>query len=188
VDADLPRPRQVPRGPDGSLHRSIATWIPWCSALAAHPGGPVTIGEKELTPLAWERPCSRTRARSRLPADCRTAARIVPSVPGLLVAKTRAGVGSAPQQQLKHRSGVFAVLRAYSDRPGDSVREVGPIALQNSPVIVVGVLHAALGERDESACLVAGMRTSHDKSEGLLMAEARVTVRRSLRTAHEANS
>ncbi len=187
------------QGPESfRWHRQLTAPLPYYLDLmvvpsAGHAGGPVRIGAYEFAPF-WSGEAAfadqrRIEVAGRLPDG--TPARTVLSVAGpagLFVAKARAVVGLGRDQQAKHLYDVFALLRAYSDRPEDFVRELEPLAASEDVEIALDVLQVMFVEDDLGARLVAAMRVPEGGSEDVLTTEAQVTVRRFLRAAREGAS
>ena len=177
-------------------HRQLTAPLPYYLDLmvlppADHPGGPVAIGAYEFAPF-WNGEAAfadQRRIEVAGPLPNGTPARATLNVAGpagLLVAKARAVIGLAHDQQAKHLYDVFALLRAYSDRPEDFAHELEPLGLSEDLEIALDVLQVMFVEDDHGARLVAAMRATEGRPEDVMATEAEVTVRRFLRAAREA--
>jgi len=184
------------RGPESfRWHRQLTASLPYYLDLMVvpppdHAGGPVRIGAHEFAPF-WSGDAAfadqrRIEVVGSLPDGTSARATLdVASPAGLLIAKARAVVGLARDQQAKHLYDVFALLRACPDRPEDFAREFGPLASTEDAQIALDVLQVMFVEDGEGARLVAEMRASEGRSEDALATEVQVTVQRFLRVARE---
>jgi hypothetical protein len=176
-------------------HRQLSAPLPYYLDLMVlpppdHPRGPVTVGLYEFAPF-WNGEAAfadqrRIEVAGQLPNGTPARATLNIAGPaGLLVAKARAVVGLGRDQQAKHLYDVFALLRAYSDRPEDFARELGPLRGSEGLEIALDVLQVMFAEDDGGARLVAAMRAPEGSGDDVLATEAQLTVRRFLRAARE---
>ena len=177
-------------------HRQLTAPLPYHLDLmvlppTGHPGGPVAIGAYEFA-CFWNGAIAfadqrRIEIAGLLPdgTPARAALSIVGPV-GLLVAKACAAFGLSHDLRAKHLYDVFALLRAYSDRPEDFVRELQSLGPNDDVDNALDMLQVMFVEDDEGARLVAAMRATEGRPEVVLATEAQVTVRRFLRAAREA--
>ena len=151
-----------------------------------HQAGLIEIGGHGFAPLwhgevALESP-HRIRLRGALPNGESAEVELRVANPGgLLVVKARATTVHGQAPTAKHYYDIFALLRAYSDRPEDFVRELKPLRGTDDLEMALDWLWVTFENSDEGARLVAEARAAEPGDWEQHIAEARTTVRRFLR-------